>query len=429
MTYKEQLLHYVWKCRLFPPHSLETVDGHKIEVIDPGIHNSDAGPDFFNAKIKIGDKLWAGNVEIHHTSADWVKHGHHIDRAYNSVILHLSEKVTREVVNEKGQQIPQCELVIPETIRKNADYLLYSDTPLPCKNELSSLPGVIIRSTLTLLSLERLERKMNDIFRHLERFGNSWDEVCYVLLTRNFGFGLNGDAFEGVALSLPFNYIQKQSDNLFQVEALLFGQAGMLEDATLKDDYYVRLQKEYLFLKSKYSLKNREGFLNKKMRVRPRSSPHLRIAQLAALLQKSGRLFSSIIEKEEYDQLRTLFQTEPSLYWQTHYSFGQKSPKEGKQLGEGSLNTILINTVTPLLFAYGRKSATDLYCERAIRLLESTKPERNSIVAEFSAAGVNPLNASDSQALIQLRKEYCDKRKCLYCRIGHTILSSRDRMV
>jgi len=425
MAYKEQLLHYVWKWRLFSPDSLETVDGQKIEVIDPGMHNTDAGPDFFNAKIKIGDKLWAGNVEIHCTSADWVKHGHHNDKAYNSVILHLSEKVNREVMNENGQQIPQCEIVVPESVRKNADYLLYSDTPLPCKNELSSLPKAKISSYLCLLSLERLERKVNDIFRHLDRFGNSWDEVLYVLLTRNFGFGLNSNEFESLALSLPFIYIQKQSDNLFQVEALMFGQAGMLEDTTLHDEHYMRLQKEYRFLKSKYGLRNREGFLVKKMRVRPLSSPHLRIAQLAALLQKSGRLFSSILEKEDYHQLFTLFQTGPSLYWQTHYSFGKKSPKACKQLGEASFNIILINTVAPLLFAYGKKTATDLYCDRAVRLLESLKPERNSIVAEFSAAGVIPANASDSQALIQLRKEYCDKRKCLHCRIGHTILSFR----
>jgi hypothetical protein len=251
--------------------------------------------------------------------------------------------------------------------------------------------------------------------------------VFYVLLSRNFGFGLNADEFERLAFSLPFKYIQKQSDDLFQVEALLFGQAGMLEDTTLNDAYFRGLQKEYLFLKSKYALKNREGFLFKKMRVRPRSSPHLRIAQLAALLQKSGRLFSLILEKEEYRQWLSLFQAEPSLYWQSHYSFGRKSPKTGKQLGEASLSIILINTVAPLLFAYGRRTGSDIYCDRAVRLLESLKPERNSIVAQFSAAGVIPANASDSQALIQLRKEYCDKRKCLYCRIGHMILSSRSQ--
>ena len=425
MTNKEQLLHYVWKCRLFPAGSLATVDGQKIEVIDTGIHNMDAGPDFFNAKIRIADTLWAGNVEIHRTSADWVRHGHHMDKAYNSVILHLSEKVDRVVVNERGEAIPQCEITVPVNVRRNADYLLYSDSPLPCKNDIHSLHGVVINAYLTQLSLERLERKVNDIFRHLDRFSNSWDDVFYVLLTRNFGFGLNAEVFENMALSLPFTYIQKQSDNLFQVEALLFGQAGMLEDDTMNDNYYQQLQKEYLFFKSKYTLRNKEGFLFKKMRVRPLSSRYLRIAQLAALLQKSGRLFSSILETEEYRQWMILFQAAPSFYWQTHYSFGKETPKAEKKIGEASLNIILINTVAPLLFAYGKRTASERYCDRAVRLLGSLKPERNKIVAEFMAAGITPANALDSQALIQLRKEYCDKRKCLYCRIGHTILSSR----
>lgn len=425
MTDKEQLLHYVWKCRLLPACSLVTVDGQKIEVIDTGIHNMDAGPDFFNAKIRIAATLWVGNVEIHRTSADWVKHGHHLDKAYNSVILHLSEKVDRVVVNERGQTIPQCEMTVPENVRRNADYLLYSDSPLPCKSHLSSLPGVIIHAYLSQLSMERLERKVNDIFRHLDRFRNSWDDVFYVLLTRNFGFGLNAEVFEKMALSLPFTYIRKQSDNLFQVEALLFGQAGMLEDPHLNDTYYQQLRAEYHFLQSKYTLKNREGYLFKKMRVRPSSSPHLRIAQLAALLQNGDRLFSSILEQEEYGQWIALFQAEPSCYWHTHYSFGKEAPKAEKPIGEASLNIILINTVAPLLFAYGKRTASERFCERAVKLLESLKPERNKIIGEFSGAGVTPQNALDSQALIQLRKEYCDQRKCLYCRIGHTILSSR----
>jgi len=428
MTNKEQLLHYVWKYRLFPPGSLETVDGQKIEVIDPGMHNRDAGPDFFNAKVKIGNKLWAGNVEIHCTSADWEKHGHHTDKAYNSVILHLSEKVNRAIVNEKGQQITQCALVVPENVSRNADYLLYSDNPLPCGNHLFVLPKVLINSYLSTLSLERLERKTNDIFRHLDRFGNSWDDVSYVLLSRNFGFGLNSDEFEALALSLPFNYIQKHSDNLLQVEALLFGQSGLLEDTTENDPYYGRLQREYQFLKSKYTLVNREAFHFKKMRVRPLSSPYLRIAQLAALLQKSGRLFSTILEDADYLHLRNAFQTEPSSYWQTHYSFGKESPKATKQLGDASLDILLINTVAPLLFSYGKKTDAAVYCDRAIHMLETVKPERNAIVNQFFEAGIIPENAFDTQALIQLRKEYCDKRKCLFCSIGHAILSNRQVM-
>lgn len=424
MGTKEELLHYVWKYKLLPPSSLKTIEGQKVEVIDPGMHNSDAGPDFFNAKVKIGDKVWAGNVEIHRSSDEWVKHGHQNDKAYNSVILHLSERVNALVTNQRGLRIPQCLIIVPENIRNNADYLLFSRSQIPCKKFLSTLPVPMLSSYLSALSVERLERKVNDIYVHLERFSHSWDEVFYVLLTRNFGFGLNTVEFENLALSLPFRYILRHNDNLFQVEALMFGQAGMLEDDRLDDNYYNRLQKEYSFLKAKYKLKNRQGFLFKSMRARPRSFPQIRIAQLAALLQQSGRLFSLILENEELHQLRALFQADPSDYWKTHYSFGKTSPKSGKQLGKASQNILLINTVAPLLFAYGKKTDTTTYCDRAIHLLESMKPERNNVVDEFAGTGIVPRHALDSQALIQLRKEYCDTRKCLYCRIGHRLLTT-----
>lgn len=424
MNTKEQLLHYVWRFGLFPPASLRTADGLKVQVIDPGVHNSDAGPDFFNAKIKIGDELWAGDVEIHRSSDEWVKHGHQNDRTYNSVILHLSENVNAPVINEQGQQVPQCVITVPEDIRRDAGYLLFNQSHIPCEKFMGTLPGSMLTSYLDALSVERLARKTNDIFTHLVRYRHSWDEVFYMLLSRNFGFGLNAAEFEKLALSLPFNYILRHNDNLFQIEALMFGQAAMLEEDGLNDAYYNQLQKEYVFLKAKYSLKSRKEFFFKSMRTRPRSFPQIRIAQLASLLQQSGRLFSLVLEKEELHQLYTLFQTAPSEYWKTHYSFGKNSPKADKQLGRASIDVLLINTVVPMLFAYGKKTDAEKYCDRAIRLLESIKPENNSIIREFSEAGIMPRHAFDSQALIQLRKEYCDTRKCLYCRIGHRLLSS-----
>lgn len=423
MVHNENLLHYVWKYKLYSPDGLFTTDGQPIEIIDAGTHNTDAGPDFFNAKIKIGDTMWAGNVEIHRSSDEWEKHKHHQDKAYNSVVLHLAENINKEVYNEKGMKVPQCKLVVPEQIQKNADYLLNNLRSIPCEKQLPLVPKVLISTYLNVLAIERLERKTKDIFGHLRRYNNSWDETFYVMLSRNFGFGLNSDEFERLALSLPYNYIQKHSDNLFQVEALFFGQAGMLEDQ-LHDDYYVKLQNEYRFLKSKYSLKNLDGFLFKKLRTRPQAFPQIRIAQLAVLLQQSGRLFSSILEKEDYNQIRLYFHVNPSEYWQTHYSFGKESPKASKYIGDSSLDIILINTVAPILFAYGKMHDMEKYCDRGIYILESVKPERNSIVSDFKSAGVAPRNAFDTQALIQLRKEYCDKRKCLYCRIGHFLLSS-----
>lgn len=422
MTDKEELLHYAWKFKLYRAESLKTTDGEPVEVIDAGIHNTDAGPDFFNAKIKIGDKVWAGNVEIHRSSDEWEKHRHHTDKAYNSVVLHVVENANKEIMNEKRQRIPQLVLSIPDNVRQNAEFLLRSVSNIPCKNHLSSIPKRLINSWLSVLSLERLERKTNDIFAHMERFNNSWDETFYVMLCRNFGFGLNSDEFERLALSLPYSYVQKHSNDLFQLEALFFGQAGMLED-DIADDYFQRLKKEYVFLRTKYSLKNLDSFLFKKLRVRPQSFPQIRIAQLAALFHASGRMFSTILEKEDYNAIRLHFHVNASEYWQTHYTFGKQSKKRSKYPGDASLNIILINTVAPILFAYGKKIDVEKYCDRAIHILESMKPERNSIVNEFKENGILPNHAFDSQALIQLRKEYCDKRKCLYCKIGYQILS------
>jgi hypothetical protein len=423
MLNSEQLLHYIWRNRLYNTDSLITEDGVKVEVIDPGLHNENAGPDFFNSKIKTRGKVWAGNVEIHRTSSDWVKHGHHKDKAYNSVILHLVEEIDTEVVNENGQKVTQCRVMVHEQLRKSAEYLINSKYNLPCQNFLSSIPKVKLNAWLSYLTLDRLERKADDINKHLSRFNNSWDEVFYVVLSRNYGFGINSEEFERLALSLQYKYILKHSDSLFQIEALMFGQAGLLE-RTLQDDYYMSLKNEYKFFKSKYKLKSIDGYVFKKMRVRPVSFPEMRIAQLAALLQKSGRLFSTILEMKDYREFFNYLQTEPSDYWQSHYSFGNRSAKSKKLLGAASLDIIVINTIVTMLFAYGKKSANEEYCSRAIEILESINPENNRIVREFIAAGVVPSNAADSQAVIQLRKEYCEKRKCLYCRYGHSLLST-----
>lgn len=422
MAYNEFLLQYAWKHKLYDSRKLETDEGFPVEIIDSGIQNRDSGPDFFNAKIKIGDKMWAGNVEIHLSSEEWAKHGHHRDAAYNSVILHVVEKLGVPVFNEKEQQIPQLQIEIPDSVKRNADYLLRSGRTIPCSDKLGTIPLPYLKMWLNTLAIERLERKTNDIFAHLQRYKNSWDETFYVLLSRNFGFGLNADAFERLALSLPFSYLQKHADKLHQMEALVFGQAGMLNDKTITDDYYLLLRQEYVFLKQKFALKELEPHLFKSLRVRPGGFPQVRIAQLAALLQHSGRLLPSVLEIEDYGKLRLFFHVNTSEYWQTHYSFGKPSPKSSKFPGDASINTILINTVVPVLFAYGKKNGEEKYCDRALSFLESLKPERNTIIISFKEAGVKPKDAFETQALIQLKNEYCDKRKCLYCQIGHRLL-------
>lgn len=419
----EEILHYVWKFRLFQK-DLRTTDGQPIEVIDVGLHNTDGGPDFFNAKVKIGDKVWAGNIEIHRSSDDWVKHNHHTDKSYNSVILHVVGKVTRDVKNEAGQNIVQCEISYPQHIEDSYEFLLHSNADIPCCNYIGSMPSFHLHSWMNNLLIERLERKSNHIKDLLSRFSNSWEDMFYVLLSRNFGFGLNSDSFERLALSLPLRYIQKQGDNLIQIEALLFGQSGMLDKMNINDDYFTLLQKEYEFLKNKYDLSPLESYVFKSLRSRPSAFPQIRIAQLAALLYNTHGLFSKIVSCEDLGRIRLMFHINASEYWQTHYSFGLKSERKSKYLGDASLDIILINTVIPILFIYGKSINSDVHCERALRFLEELSPEKNSITKRFSKLGIPLNNAADSQAIIQLKREYCERRKCLFCRIGHQVLTN-----
>lgn len=418
----EDILHYVWKYRLFDTN-LTTIDGQPIEVIDIGIPNTDEGPDFFNAKVKIADKIWAGNIEIHTTSNDWVKHRHDKNASYNSVILHVVAKSEKEVQNEKGQIVPQCELSYPQYVKDNYEFLIHSNTDLPCCNYIASVPSFHISSWMDTLLIERLERKSSHIDELLQRFNNSWEEVFYILVSRNFGFGLNSDSFERLALSLPLRYIQKQGDSLIQIEALLFGQAGMLDEDKTPDDYYALLQKEYHFLKNKYELKPLDSYIFRKLRMRPTAFPQIRIAQLAGLLYNAHGLFTKIMECEDMGRIRLMFHYNASEYWQTHYCFGKKAEKKSKFLGDSSLDIVLINTVAPLMFTYGKSINSETHCDRALRFLELVKPEQNSITKRFAKWKMPLENANDSQAMIQLRREYCDLKKCLYCRIGHHLLT------
>lgn len=420
----EEILHHLWRFRILPK-DLRTTDGLSVEIIDTGMLNTDAGPDFFNAKVKIDGELWAGNIEIHKSSSDWFRHNHHIDRAYNSVILHVVENSDCEVFNTDNKSILQCVISCPPHIRSNYEYLSYSALDIPCCNFTQSLPSVHITSWMSYLLSERLERKTKHVFDLLERFNNSWDDVFYVLLCRNFGFGLNSDSFERLAISLPHKYIQKQRGDIKQIEALLLGQAGMLEETPNSDDYFVFLKKEYKFLQQKYTLNALEPFIFKSLRSRPSALPQIRIAQLASLLNSTQSLFSKIIACEDVGRIRLMFHVNTSEYWQTHYTFGVISSKKSKYLGDASLDIVLINTVAPILFAYGKSVNDEALCERAIRFLEIIKPEQNVITKRFAKMNFPLLNAADSQAVIQLKREYCERKKCMYCRIGHKILTRR----
>ncbi|MDH6534369.1 DUF2851 family protein [Parabacteroides sp. 52] len=417
----ERLLHYVWKYKLYDASTLTTTDGVSFQVLDPGIHNTDAGPDFFNAKIKIENTVWAGSIEIHEKASDWIHHHHDRDKAYDSVILHVTGLDDARILRTTGEPIPQVILTIPENIRENIDWLLHQETAMPCLPYIREIEPLHCSVWLAALLEERLERKTADILSLLEQYNNDWNEVFYITLTRNFGFGVNSDAFEWLAKSLPFHCIQKHRCNHAQVEAMLFGQAGMLEYPG-HCPYYLLLQREYRFLKHKFGLKPLDASLFKNLRLRPGNFPHQRLAQLAALWVRYDTLFSLILEITSPNQIKKYFRILPSAYWQTHYHFRHASPVKEKTIGEESLNVLLINTVVPMLFAYGQHANRITYCERANTLLEKIPPEKNNIVYTFRKAGIEVRHAGDSQALIQLKRAYCDQKKCLYCRIGFRFL-------
>lgn len=419
---KESILHYVWQHKLFTAHDLVTTEGEKLEVIDPGRINIDAGPDFFNAKIRIGETLWAGNVEIHTISGDWYKHNHQTDLAYDTVILHVVLKADCVVYRSDGELIPQLELKYPSQIDTNYEMLVNQQKWIACSDVINLIPLIFIESWKDALLTERLEQKMNSIEQLLSENNQYWEEAFYITLARNFGFNTNSQAFEMLAKSLSISILGKHKDNIIQLEALLFGQAGLL-NPDKQDDYSIKLKKEYDFLSVKYGLVPMGSSQWKLLRLRPDNFPHVRIAQFAALIHSSTKLFSKIIEDTNIESLRKLFQVEPSDYWKTNYLFSHKSTRRIKKLGTQSINGILINTVVPFLFCYANHKNNDELKNKAIQLLEEIPAEHNNIVNGWVKTGLKTENAFDTQALIQLKKQYCDVKNCLRCRIGHKVLT------
>lgn len=417
----EQLLHYVWKHKIFPLKELKTTTGQQVEVIDTGLANTDAGPDFFNAKLKLDGVLWIGNIEIHERSSDWFKHGHHADAGYNSVILHIASEIDTEISRSNGERIPQIQLICPEAVRTNYKELLETDSYPPCYRIIPSLPPFTAHSWMTALQMERFEQKATLLNERLKRCQGNWEDAFFITLARNFGFGLNGDAFETWAHQLPFRAVDKHRNDLFQIEAIFFGQAGILEYSD-GDGYYLRLKKEYTYLQHKFGLIPMDASLWRFLRLRPANFPHIRIAQLACLYHRAYGLLSRIMETETLQGVRDILKGGTSEYWLTHYTFGGSSPSRPKTLSNTSLDLLIINTVVTFLYAYGLHKGNRVLCARAGSFLEELKAENNYITRMWEQCGMKASNAADSQALIQLKKEYCDKKKCLYCRIGYEYL-------
>lgn len=419
----ESLMHYLWKYRLYEYGLFKTTKGETVEIIDPGIHNTDAGPDFFNAKVRIGNTLWAGNVEIHVRSSDWYKHGHDRDAAYTSVILHVVELPDQHNIQDNtGRILPQWVMKTPRRISENYHFLLNNDLPIPCLPRLRELPSIYLSDWKEALLYERLMDKCNRIATLLRTHQNDWNAVFYIILSRSFGFGINSEAFECLARAVPYRYAIKHVDSQLQMEALFFGQAGLL-DETNDDTYYRQLQSEYIFLKKKYRLHALPPAMFRSLRTRPGNFPHVRIAQLVNLVRQSPSLFSQVVEQPDTETCLALFRVPLKGYWETHYVFGKTIKPQNRSLSVASGHNLLINTVVPVLFAYGMQKAMDDYRSRAIRLLESLPPEQNHISRLFAQAGVELLDAGDSQAMIQLKRNYCERKKCVFCRIGHKLLS------
>ena len=417
----EQLLHYVWKHKIFPLKELKTTTGQQVEVIDTGLANTDAGPDFFNAKLKLDGVLWIGNIEIHERSSDWFKHGHHADAGYNSVILHIASEIDTEISRSNGERIPQIQLICPEAVRTNYKELLETASYPPCYRIIPSLSPFTAHSWMSALQMERFEQKATLLNERLKHCQGNWEDAFFITLARNFGFGLNGDAFETWAHQLPFRAVDKHRNDLFQIEAIFFGQAGILEDSD-GDGYYLRLKKEYTYLQHKFGLIPMDASLWRFLRLRPANFPHIRIAQLACLYHRAYGLLSRIMETETLQGVRDILKGGTSEYWLTHYTFGGSSPSRPKTLSNTSLDLLIINTVVTFLYAYGLHKGNRVLCARAGSFLEELKAENNYITRMWEQCGMKASNAADSQALIQLKKEYCDKKKCLYCRIGYEYL-------
>lgn len=431
----EKLLYYIWKYKLFPLRPLQTTDGQPLEVIDPGILNHDAGPDFQNAKVKIGNTIWAGSVEIHQKSSDWFAHGHHEDARYNNVVLHVAEKADQPVITQDGQTPPQMELEVPAYLETNYKALCHTTDYPRCHRVIPRIDTFTVHSWLNALLCERLEQRAETVARRVKTANGDWEQAFFATLARNFGFGINGDAFEEWARHIPLQAVGHHRDDLFQIEALFLGQAGLLDIDTIpqkyreeaaNDGYYPRLKQEYDYLAHKFSLQPMDAEAWKFLRLRPQNFPHVRISQLARLYYDQRTGFSRLLEAKTIEELHAMLSTHATTYWESHYTFGCPSYKNAKTLTKASLNLIVVNTVVPVLYAYGITHAQDVFRQRALQLLEPIQAENNHITRLWDECGIRAESAADSQALLQLKKEYCDRRYCLHCRFGYEFLKRKD---
>ncbi len=419
---REDLLYFIWKTSYFSFNGQTTTEGEPIEVIHAGDFNGDSGPDFFNAKVRLGNTMWAGNVEIHINSSDWYSHNHHTDSAYDNVILHIVVNDDKPAINSKGRAIPTVKTRYPDLLEWNLMHLTSSGRWISCEDNFSLFDSFSKNMWLESLLVERLEQKTKYVFDLVDKAKGSWEEAFYQSVARSFGLKTNALPFELLAKSIPLKVLSKHKDNLFQIESILFGQSSLLPDHGLRDDYSLSIFKEYQYLQHKFNFTPIQGHLWKFLRMRPTSFPTIRIAQFAKLVHSSTSLFSKILEINDSSEIIELFQVDTSEYWETHFTFGKLSKLTEKRIGKDTVSLIAINSIVPFIFAFGIYKANNQLRDKAIKLLESINPEINSITKGFNELGLKANSAYDSQAMIQLKTCYCEPKKCLFCHLGVKLL-------
>lgn len=400
----EIVLHYIWEHCLWAGFEQYTTDGKKVEILSVGEHNRDAGPDYSHARIRIDGHEWVGNIEIHVCSSDWTKHHHHLDKAYDNIILHVVRTADKPIYNSKGELVPQCELNYPSdkdylsALFESAQRMDSAIARIGCAEQLLHDPRLLTEGWRKTLLCKRLECKRASITRLLEITKGSWEHALYISLARNFGFHTNSVPFEELAINTPLSCLQKHRNSLFQLTALLLGQAGLVQEP--------ELQKEYDFLRVKFGLTPMEGSIWKHARLRPQNSPELRIRQFAQLMHQSENLLSKILDTDDLKELEVLFAV--------------------PQMGKSSVDILLINTVIPYKYAYALHQNNPVKAEQALRLMEKIPAENNTIVRQWRVLGQEVKNAADTQALLHLYQNYCQHHECINCEVGYKIFENRQ---
>lgn len=409
----EIVLHYIWEHCLWAGFEQRTTDGRSVEILSVGEHNRDAGPDYSHARVRIDGKEWVGNIELHVCATDWVKHRHHLDKAYDSVILHVVRTADKPVYNSRGELVPQCALQYPSDqdylsrLFESAQQMDSAFMRIGCAEQLVRDPAMLSEGWRRTLLRKRLECKRASIERLLEITKGSWEHALYISLARNFGFHTNSLPFEQLAINTPLSYLQKHRNNLFQLTALLMGQAGGLEpNSFCHADDREALAKEYAFLRTKFGLSPMDGSIWKHARLRPQNSPELRIRQFAQLLYQSESLLSKILDKQDLNELEKLFVVD--------------------KIGKASIDILLINTVIPYKYAYARYRNNAQQAEEALELMERIAPENNNIIRQWRILGQEVKNAADSQALLHLYQNYCQHHECINCEVGYQIFQDKQ---